>query len=76
MRIINEVLLRALTGFQNLQTRMQDEDGQTMAEYGLLMVVIAVAVVVLAIFVFRSAIVDAFTSAAACLNGDCATTVR
>ncbi len=61
-----------MAGFQNLKTRVQDEAGQTMAEYGLLMVVIAVAVVVLAIFVFRDAIIGAFTSAAECLDGDCA----
>ena len=71
MRIVNEALLRALTGFQNLQTRMKDEDGQTLAEYGLIMAVIAVAVVVIAVTVFRNAIVTAFNSAVDCLDGSC-----
>lgn len=71
MRIVNEALLRALTGFQNLQTRMKDEDGQTLAEYGLIMAVIAVAVVVIAVTVFRNAIVTAFESAVDCLDGSC-----
>ena len=71
MRIVNEALLRALTVFQNLQTRMKDEDGQTLAEYGLIMAVIAVAVVVIAVTVFRNAIVTAFESAVDCLDGSC-----
>ena len=71
MRIVNEALLRALTGWQNLQTRMKDEDGQTLAEYGLIMAVIAVAVVVIAVTVFRDAIVLAFEGAVDCLDGDC-----
>ena len=71
MRIVNEALLRALTGWQNLQTRMKDEDGQTLAEYGLIMAVIAVAVVVIAVTVFRNAIVTAFESAVDCLDGSC-----
>ncbi len=71
MSIVNEALLRVLTGWQNLQTRMQDEDGQTLAEYGLIMAVIAVAVVVIAVTVFRNAIVTAFESAVDCLDGSC-----
>ena len=71
MNLINETLLRVMAGFQNLKTRVQDEAGQTMAEYGLLIAVVAVAVVILAIFVFRNAIVGSFTDAAACLDGEC-----
>ncbi|KKM22896.1 hypothetical protein LCGC14_1620670 [marine sediment metagenome] len=72
MRLINETLLRVLVGFQNLKARTQDEDGQTLAEYGLIMAVIAVAVVVLAVTVFRNAIVTAFEGAIDCLDGECA----
>ena len=57
--------------WQNLQTGMKDEDGQTLAEYGLIMAVIAVAVVVIAFTVFRNAIVTAFESAVDCLDGSC-----
>jgi pilus assembly protein Flp/PilA len=40
----------ALYGFAtNLITRMHDEEGQTMAEYGLLLAVIAVVVVIAAL---------------------------
>ncbi len=73
MSIINETLLRALVGVQGLQqglkARFTDEDGQTLAEYGLIMAVIAVAVVVGAGVLFRTALVDAFNSATNCLNG-------
>ena len=71
MRLINETLLRVLVGFQSLKARTQDEDGQTLAEYGLIMAVIAVAVVVLAVTVFRNAIVTAFEGAIDCLDGEC-----
>ena len=42
-----------------------------MAEYGLIMTVIAVAVVVTAVTLFSGAIVTAFNSATNCLNGNC-----
>lgn len=71
MRVLNEALLRALAGWQNLQTRMKDEDGQTLAEYGLIMAVIAVAVIVISVTVFRDAIVSAFEGAVDCLDGSC-----
>jgi Flp pilus assembly pilin Flp len=71
MQLINEALLRVLTGWQGLQARMSDEEGQTLAEYGLIMAVIAVAVVVTAVVLFRTAIITAFNSATDCLDGSC-----
>ena len=71
MQLINEALLRVLTGWQGLQARMSDEEGQTLAEYGLIMAVIAVAVVITAVVLFRTAIITAFNSATACLDGSC-----
>jgi Flp pilus assembly pilin Flp len=71
MQLINETLLRALAGWHNLQARATDEEGQTLAEYGLIMAVIAVSVVVLAVIAFRGAIVDAFNGAVDCLDGSC-----
>ena len=71
MRILNEALLRVLTGWNGLQARLSDEEGQTLAEYGLIMAVIAVAVVVAAVVAFRGAIVDSFDGATACLIGSC-----
>ncbi len=71
MHMLNEALLRILAGWHGLQARAQDEEGQTLAEYGLIMAVIAVATVVLAVTVFRNAIVSAFESATNCLDGTC-----
>ncbi len=68
MQLLNEALLRILVGWHGLQARAQDEEGQTLAEYGLIMAVIAVAVVVGAGILFRNAIVGAFGSATNCLN--------
>ncbi len=69
--MLNEALLRILVGWHGLQARTQDEEGQTLAEYGLIMAVIAVAVVVLAVTVFRNAIVRSFNRATTCLSGSC-----
>lgn len=70
--MINELALRvfvALKGIgQSLESKFQDEEGQTLAEYGLIMAVIAVAVVVAAGVAFRGAIIGAFSSATSCLN--------
>jgi len=67
--MINEWGRRALIAWQGFRSRIADEDGQTLAEYGLIMAVIAVAVVVAAGVAFRGAISDAFTAASNCLNG-------
>ncbi|MBI5285008.1 MAG: Flp family type IVb pilin [Chloroflexi bacterium] len=70
--MINELSLRvfvALKGLgQAIESKFQDEEGQTLAEYGLIMAVIAVAVVVAAGVAFRTAIVGAFTDATDCLS--------
>jgi Flp pilus assembly pilin Flp len=70
MTILNELLLRVLS-WQGLQTPATDEKGQTLAEYGLIMAVIAVSVVVAAVIAFRGAIITAFNSAVGCLDGSC-----
>ena len=70
--MIQELALRALVAIKMIQVKTQDEDGQTLAEYGLIMAVIAVAVVVSAGVLFRGAIVGAFTKATDCLNGTAA----
>jgi len=65
----NDVALRLLVAFQTMRARFADERGQTLAEYGLILAVIAVAVVVIAGIAFREAIVDAFGDATECLSG-------
>jgi Flp pilus assembly pilin Flp len=68
---LNEAMLRVLAGWHGLQARASEEEGQTLAEYGLIMAVIAVAVVVTAVIAFRTAIVNAFNGAIDCLDGSC-----
>jgi Flp pilus assembly pilin Flp len=70
--MVNELVLRVFVALksigQSIESRLQDEEGQTLAEYGLIMAVIAVAVVVSAGVAFRGAIIGAFGSATDCLN--------
>jgi pilus assembly protein Flp/PilA len=67
-----ELALRVFVALKSvgsaIESRFQDEEGQTLAEYGLIMAVIAVAVVVAAGVAFRGAIIGAFGSATDCLN--------
>jgi len=67
--MVNEAVLRVLVALQGLKARFEDERGQTLAEYGLIMAVIAVAVVVAAGVAFREAIVGAFDNATECISG-------
>ncbi|HZP57120.1 MAG TPA: Flp family type IVb pilin [Dehalococcoidia bacterium] len=70
--MLNGLALRVLVTIQGIghaiESKLRDEDGQTLAEYGLIMAVIAVAVIVTAGFLFRNAIVNAFNGATDCLN--------
>ena len=73
--MINEVALRVWVALQaigqSIEAKMKDEEGQTLAEYGLIMAVIAVAVVIVAVVAFRTAIISAFSQATNCLDGSC-----
>lgn len=73
--MLNELALRAVVALQALgnaiEAKFQDEEGQTLAEYGLIMAVIAVATVITAVVLFRGAIISAFNSATNCLDGSC-----
>jgi Flp pilus assembly pilin Flp len=62
---------RLLVKWDDVMSRMQDEDGQTLAEYGLILAIVAVSVVTLAVVAFRGAIVTAFNAATGCLDGTC-----
>ena len=66
--MLNSMILRALAYVQAVVSNSRDEDGQTLAEYGLIVAVIAVAVVLAAGITFRGAIADAFDSSTSCLN--------
>ncbi len=67
--MVTDLIVRMFIAFQGIGARAHDEDGQTLAEYGLIMSVIAVAVIVAAGVAFRGAIVGAFDSATNCING-------
>ena len=69
--MFKNLALRFLVALQGVEAATRDEDGQTLAEYGLIMAVIAVAVIASAAIAFRTAIVGAFNSATACLSGSC-----
>ncbi len=57
-----------LAVFRWLSERFFSERGQTLAEYGLIMSVISIAVVVVAIIAFRTAINQSFHEAWHCLR--------
>jgi len=69
--MLKNLALRVLVALQGIESKLTDEEGQTLAEYGLIMAVIAVAVVVAAVVAFRGAIVGAFSGATTCLGGSC-----
>ena len=68
---MQKLALWLLVALRDLESRISDEEGQTLAEYGLIMAVIAVAVVAAAAVAFRGAIIGAFSSATTCLSGSC-----
>jgi Flp pilus assembly pilin Flp len=68
MQLLNRAILRVLSEFAGLRPRLSDEEGQTLAEYGMIMALIAVGVVVVAVIAFRDAIIGAFENATDCLQ--------
>ena len=63
--------LRVFAVLSGVRARFDDDDGQTLAEYGLIVTTIAVGVVILAGILFRGALIQSFNSASSCLNGSC-----
>ena len=66
--MINEWGLRALVAWQALRRRFEEEHGQTLAEYGLILSVVAVAVIATSVIVFRGSLESMFHDAADCIN--------
>ncbi len=62
---------RILAALSALWAKTSDDDGQTLAEYSLIVTVIAVAVVIIAVIAFRGALVGGFGRATNCLDGSC-----
>ena len=69
--MLNSLVLRMFVAIAQLAAKTRDEEGQTLSEYGLIMAVIAVAVVIAAVVAFRGAITSAFNQATNCLDGSC-----
>ena len=61
-------LTSVLVRLQGLFSRIEDDEGQTLAEYSLLITIISVAVVTLAVISFRTTLVEAWESASDCLS--------
>lgn len=68
VRLLNEALLRLMAGVRGLGSGGARERGQTLAEYGLLLALIAVAVVVGALILFRGAILDLYDEITFCFH--------
>lgn len=66
VRLLNEALLRLMAGVQGLGSEGARERGQTLAEYGLITALVAVAVTVGALILFRAAILDLFDDITDC----------
>ena len=69
--MLTTVALRILMALQGIGARTLDEDGQTLAEYSLIISTIAVGTVTIAIVVFRDTLAATFNSAIPCLTGSC-----
>ncbi len=68
LRLIDRALWRA---FECVSLALSRERGQTLAEYGLILTLVAVGVVIPTMMLFREQLIGAYTSATQCLNGSC-----
>ena len=50
---------------------LDHERAQTLAEYGLILTLVAVGVTIPTLIIFREMLIGAFNSAGACLDGSC-----
>ena len=67
--MVTDLVLRTFFALQMLGRRTRDDDdGQTLAEYSLIISAVAVAVVITSVIVFREAIAGAWNDAAECLS--------
>ena len=69
--MLKHAALRVFVELQHLMARTEDEDGQTLAEYSLIISAIAVGTITIAVIVFRQALIVAWNSASSCLDGTC-----
>ena len=71
MIIINLVLSRMLNARRAVAHQAANEAGQTLAEYSLIVTVVAVGVVVISVVFFTTALAGAYDSVTACISGGC-----
>ena len=71
MTNIKLVLSRILDAPRALANATADEAGQTLAEYSLIVTVVAVGVVVISVVFFTAALAGAYDSVTACISGGC-----
>ena len=58
--------------WQALRCRLGDQVGQTLAEYALIMSLVAGAVLITSLVLFRDNIASAFDNSSSCIQGTCA----
>ena len=64
-------LLHVLARMRQARSGLGDEAGQTLAEYSLIVTIVAVGVTVAALFFLRTAVAGAFDGVTACFGGSC-----
>jgi Flp pilus assembly pilin Flp len=65
------LLLRALAAWHEMCTRLASTRAQTLAEYSLLLTIVAVGVVVPTLILFRGMLAGAFEGVRVCLPSGC-----
>ena len=71
MTFAAHALLHILVRMGEARDRLRSEAGQTLAEYGLIVTLVAVGVTVAALFFFATAVAGAFDGVTACFGGSC-----
>jgi len=66
--MVTDLVLRTFIALQGIGSSARDDDGQTLAEYSLIISAVAVATVVTTVIVFRGALASAWNTATDCLN--------
>jgi Flp pilus assembly pilin Flp len=66
--MVTDVALRVWFALVSLTTPQRDDEGQTLAEYSLIISAVAVATVIITVIAFREVLADTWNSAADCLN--------
>jgi len=69
--MLTDAVLRVLAAASEFRARAGGDRGQTLAEYSMIITIVAVGIVLLAMIVFRESLAAAFNSATGCLDGTC-----